>query len=149
MGLGWQVQSIEQQIPSGNYGVVPDGRTPRPVVLTIQIFTTPSQTGSQTIPGVNDIKATVREVCNIARRELGRSHLRNGRYLRIRLADRSAERTAVSGNLRKNSRCVTLEPEDSARQILGKHRFRRGQQPLATLALSEQFNAIKDFCLGD
>ena len=135
MGLGWQVQSIEQQIPSGNYGVVPDGRTPRPVVLTIQIFTTPSQTGSQTIPGVNDIKATVREVCNIARRELGRSHLRNGRYLRIRLADRSAERTAVSGNLRKNSRCVTLEPEDSARQILGKHRFRRGQHPSRRLPL--------------
>src|ERR1035438_10645587 len=112
------------------------------------MFGHPQATGSRTIPGVNDIKTTILEVCNIASRELGSSHLGNGRYLRIRLADRSAERTAVSGNLRKNSRCVTLEPEDSARQILGKHRFRRGQQPLATLALIEQFNAIKNFCLG-
>jgi hypothetical protein len=35
----------------------------------------------------------------------------------------------VSGNLRKNSRCVALEPEDAARQIVGKHSFRRCQQP--------------------
>jgi hypothetical protein len=55
----------------------------------------------------------------------------------------------VSGNLRKNSRCVALESEDAARQILGKHSFCRCQQPLATLALGEQLNSIKDFCLGD
>ncbi|MGA9075273.1 MAG: hypothetical protein WB368_14240, partial [Candidatus Sulfotelmatobacter sp.] len=105
--------------------------------------------GSRTIPGVNDIKTTILEVCNIASRELGSSHLGNGRDLRIRVADRSAERTAVSGNLRKNSRCVALEPEDAARQIVGKHSFRRCQQPLSALALGEQLNTVKDFCLGD
>src|SRR5208282_2047016 len=59
---------------------------------------------SRTIPGVKDIKTTVLEVCHISRRQLGPSHLRNGRYLRVRVADRSAEHTPVSGNLRKNSR---------------------------------------------
>jgi len=106
-------------------------------------------TGLRPIPGVNDIKITVLEVCNITRRELGPSHLGNGCDLSIRVADRSAERTAVSGNRRKNSRCVTLEPQNAAREILGKHSFRRGQQPLATLALGEQLNSIKDFCLGN
>src|SRR5258708_9582093 len=102
----------------------------------------PRAAGSRTIPGVNDIKTTVLEVCNIARGELGPSHLRNGRDLRIRVADRSTERTSVNSNLRKNSRCFALEPEDVARQILGKHGFRRCQQPLATLALGEQLNSI-------
>ena len=103
----------------------------------------------RTKPGVNDIYAAVVEIGNIARRELGPSHLGNSRDLRIRVADRSTERTAVNGNLRKNSRCVALEPEDGARQILGKHGFRRCQQPLATLALGEQLNSIKNFCLGN
>jgi len=106
-------------------------------------------TGSRTIPGVNDIKTTVLEVCNVARGELGSSHLRNGRDLRIRVVDRFAERTAVNGNLRKNSRCVALEPEDVARQILGKHGFGRCQQPFATLAVGKQLNSIKDFRLGN
>jgi hypothetical protein len=57
-------------------------------------------TVSRTIPGVNDIKTAVLEVCNITRRELGPSHLGNGRDLRIRVADGSAERTAASRNLR-------------------------------------------------
>ena len=101
------------------------------------MFWLPQATGSRTIPRVNDIKTTVLEVCNIARRELGSSHLGYGRDLRIRVADRSAERTAVSGNCRKNSRCVALESEDAARQILGKHSFCRCQQPLSALALPE------------
>ena|ERR1019366_5631430 len=77
------------------------------------LHTHPRPTGSRTIPGIKDIKATVLEVCNIARRELGPSHLGNGCDLRIGVADRPAERTTVSGNRRKNSRCVTLEPEDA------------------------------------
>jgi len=104
---------------------------------------------SRTIPGVNDVKTTVLEVRNIARRELGPVHSCNRRDLRIGVADRSAERTAVSGNLRKHSRSLTLKPEDAPRQILGKHGFRRGQQPLATLALGDQLNSIKDFRLGN
>jgi hypothetical protein len=55
----------------------------------------------------------------------------------------------VSGHLRKTSGCVALEPEDAARQILGKHSFGRCQQPLAAFALGEQLNPVKDFCLGD
>ena len=47
---------------------------------------------SRTIPKVYDIKTTVVEVCNIARRELGPSHFGNGRDLCIRMADGSAER---------------------------------------------------------
>jgi hypothetical protein len=105
--------------------------------------------GSRTIPGVNNIETAVLEVCNIARREFRPSHVGNGRDLCIRVADRSAERTAVNGNLRKSSGCVALEPEDAARQILGKHSFGRCQQPLAAFALGEQLNPIKDFCLGD
>ena len=73
----------------------------------------------------------------------------NGRDLRVRMADRSAERTAVSGNHRKGPRCLALEPEDVARQILRKHSFRRRQQTLSAFALGEQMNSIKDFCLGD
>jgi hypothetical protein len=122
--------------------------TAKPAYASPEVLA-PRATGSRTIPGVNDIKTTVLEVCNIARGELGSSHLRNGRDLRIRVADRFAERTAVNGNLRKNSRCVALEPEDVARQILGKHGFGRCQQPVATIALGKQLNSIKDFCLGN
>jgi hypothetical protein len=39
--------------------------------------------------------------------------LGNGFDLRIGMADRSTERTAVGGNLRKNSRRVALEPENA------------------------------------
>jgi len=46
----------------------------------------------------------------IARRELGSSHLGNSRDLRICVAYRSAERTTVSGNLRKNSPRVARDP---------------------------------------
>src|ERR1035437_298251 len=105
-------------------------------------------TSSRTIPGVYDLKTTVLKVCNITRGEPGSSHLGNGRDLRIRVADRSAERTAASGNLGEHSRCLALKSEDATRQILGKHSFRRCQQPLATLAFGEQLNSIKDFRLG-
>jgi hypothetical protein len=60
------------------------------------------------------MNATVLEVCNIAGRELGPSHLGDGCDLRISVADRSAEGAAVSGNLGKSSRCVAVEPEDAA-----------------------------------
>ena len=53
------------------------------------------------------------------------------------MADRSAQGTAVSGNLGKGSRCLTVEPEDAARQILGKHSLRCCQQSLAALAFGE------------
>ena len=78
---------------------------------------------SRTIPGINDLKTTVPEVCNIARRELSPSHLGNGGDLRIRVADRSAQRTAVRGNPRKGTRCIAVKPEDSARQVLFKQGF--------------------------
>ena len=100
------------------------------------------------MPWVNGVKATVLEVCNIAGRELGSSHLGDGCDLRIGMADRSAESTAVGGNLGKSSRCVAVEPEDAVRQILGKHSLRR-QQPLAALAFGEQLKSIKNFCLGN
>jgi hypothetical protein len=75
--------------------------------------------GSQTIPGVNNIQPAVLEVCHVTRREFRPSHSGDGRDLRIRVADRSAERKTMSGNLRKNSRGFAFEPEDSARQVLG------------------------------
>jgi hypothetical protein len=103
----------------------------------------------RTNPGVNDIYAAVVEIGNIARRELGPSHLGNGRDLRIRVADRSAEQTALSGNFRKRSRCVALEAEDAARQIFGKHSLCRGQEPLATLSLGDQLDPIENLCLRD
>ena len=73
----------------------------------------------------------------------------NGRDLRIRVTDRSAKCTAVSGDLRKGSRCVAFEGEDAAHKILGKHCFRSCQQPRPALALGDQLNSIKDFCLSD
>ena len=106
-------------------------------------------TGLRTIPGVNGMKTTILEVYNIAGRELGPSHLGDGCDLRISMADRSAKSTAVSGDPGKSSRCVAVEPEDAARQILGKHGLRRCQQPLTALALGEQLDSIEDFCLGD
>jgi len=75
------------------------------------MFGHPQATGSRTIPGVNDIKTTILEVCNIASSELGSSHLGNGHDLRIRVADRSAERTAVSGNLEKTRAASLSNPK--------------------------------------
>jgi hypothetical protein len=49
----------------------------------------------------------------------------------------------VSENLKRNWRGVALEPEDAARQILGKHSLRSGACPWRSL------NSIKDFCFGD
>ena len=95
-------------------------------------------TGLRTIPGINSTKATGLEVCNIAGHEPGPSHLGDGCDLRVSMADRSAESTAVGGNLGKSSRCVAVEPEDAARQILGKHSLRRCQQTLAPFAPGEQ-----------
>src|SRR4029077_13132574 len=88
---------------------------------------TTTEMGSRAIPWVNDVNTTILEVFNIARGELGRSHSGNGRDLRIRMADRPAEGTSLSGNLRKNSRCIALEPKNASRQVLRKHRFRRHQ----------------------
>ena len=93
-------------------------------------------TSSRTIPGVYDLKTTVLKICTIARGESGASHLGDSRDLRIGVADRSAERTAASGNLGEHSRCLALKSEDATRQILGKHSFRRCQQPLSALAVS-------------
>jgi hypothetical protein len=104
---------------------------------------------THTIPGVNDINATVLEVCDVAGRELGASGLGDGGDLRIGVADRPAEGTAVTGNPRKSSRCIAVEPENAARQVLGKHSLRRCQQPFAALAFGEQLKSIKDFRLGD
>jgi hypothetical protein len=106
-------------------------------------------TGSRTIPRVNDRETTVIEIFNIARRELGSSHLGDGCDLRIRVTDRSAERSTVGSSLGKNARGLALEPEDATRQILGKHSFCRCQQPLSALPLGEQLNSVKDFRLGD
>ncbi len=104
-----------------------------------------TEMGSRAVPGVNDVKTTILEVFDIARGELGPSHLGNCRDLRIRMADRSAEGTALSRNLGKNSRCVALEPKNAPRQVLREHSFRRHQQPFAALALGQQLNSIKDF----
>jgi hypothetical protein len=142
--LGESLRQCFQQCFEGD-----DFQEYREAGLRLTKVLAPRATGSRTIPGVNNIKTTVLEVCNIARGELGLSHLCNSRDLRIRVADRSAERAAVNGNLRKDSRCVALEREDVARQILGKHGFRRCQQPVTTLAFGEQLNSIKDFCLGN
>jgi hypothetical protein len=49
-------------------------------------------TGSLTIGGVDDIKITVVEVYNIARRELGPSHLSSGCDLCACVAERSSAR---------------------------------------------------------
>jgi hypothetical protein len=105
--------------------------------------------GSGAIPRVNEVETAGFEVCDVAGRELSSSHLRNGCNLRIGMIDRFAEGAAVSGDLRKNSRCVAVEAEDTARQILGEHSLGGCQQALAALASGEQFNSIKDFCLGD
>jgi hypothetical protein len=59
---------------------------------------------TRTIPGVNDITATVLEVCEVAGRELGPSGLGDGGDLRIGVGDRSAEGAAVTGNPGKSSR---------------------------------------------
>ena len=95
------------------------------------------------------MKATVFEVCNIAGRESCPSHLGDGCDLRVSMADRSAQGTGVSGNFGKGSRCVAVEPEDAARQILGKQSLRRCQQSLAALAFGEQLKSIEDFRFGD
>jgi pimeloyl-ACP methyl ester carboxylesterase len=99
-----------------------------------------SFTASRDVPRVNDIKTTLLEVTNVARRQLGPLHFGDGRDLRIRVADRSADRAPVSGNPGKSSRCIALEPEDAPCQVLGKHGFRRFQPPLATFALGEQLS---------
>jgi hypothetical protein len=75
--------------------------------------------------------------------------LGDGGDLRIGVADRSAEGAAVAGNFRKSSRCVAVEAEDAARQILGKHSLRRCQQAFAAFAFGEQLKSIKNFRLGD
>jgi hypothetical protein len=72
-----------------------------------------------------------------------------GRALRIRVANKSAERTPVSGNRGENSLCVALKPEDAARQIFRKHSFGCRKQCLPCLPLGEQLNSTRDFCLGD
>jgi hypothetical protein len=90
------------------------------------------------MPGVNGIKATVLEVPNITGRKVRPSHLGDGCDLGISMADRSAESTAVGGNLGKSSRRIAVEPKDAARQILGKHSLRRCQQTLAPFAPGEQ-----------
>ena len=106
-------------------------------------------TKSQTLPGIDEINPAIFEIHNITRREFRASYLGNGCDLRIGVTDRFAQRTTPGGNLRKRSRCIALEPEDSPRPILGKHGFRRRQQSFATLALGDQLDAIKDFRLGD
>ena len=100
-------------------------------------------TRSGFIPGVNDIQAAVPEICYIATREFGSSRLGDGCDLRIRVADRTAKSTALSGNPRKHSRGVALETEDAPRQVLGKHCLRCCKQFLAALAFGEQLNPKK------
>ena len=73
----------------------------------------------RSVPRVNEIKITVSEVDNIARRQPGPSHLGNRCDLRVCVADRFAERATLSSNSRKGSGGVTLKPEDAACEILG------------------------------
>ena len=91
---------------------------------------TPRPTSSRTIPRIKDVNTTVIEVCYIARRELGPSHLGNGHCFRIRAADGSAGRTAVSGKRRKKTRCVTLQPDQGAarRSRYSRTGFLRGKK---------------------
>ena len=57
-----------------------------------------SFTALRDVPSVNDIKTTLLEVTNVARRRIGPLHFGDGRDLHIRVADRSADRAPVSGN---------------------------------------------------
>ena len=104
---------------------------------------------SGAIPGVNEVETAIFEVCDIAGRELSPSHLRNGCNLRIGMIDRSAKGAAVSGDLRKNSRCVAVESEDTACQIFGEHSLGGGPQTFAALAPGEQLNSVENFGLSD
>src|SRR5260370_9715630 len=53
----------------------------------------PRAAGSRTIPGVNDIKTAVLEVCNVAPRELGPPHFHNSPYPPIPAADKPTSRS--------------------------------------------------------
>ena len=89
------------------------------------------------IPGVNKVNATIMEVCHIASCELGLSQLSDRGDLCIRVAYRSTERAAVSGDFGKKSCGITLETKDATSQIFCKHILRGTQQCLATLAVSQ------------
>src|SRR5208282_4196680 len=106
-------------------------------------------TCSRTTPRVNDVNVAVFEIRNIVRRELGASRLGNSRDLGISVADRSATRTAVSGNPGKDSRSVAVKAADPPPEILCEHGLGRRKQALAALAFCEQFDSVKDLCLGD
>jgi hypothetical protein len=75
--------------------------------------------------------------------------LGNGRDLHIRVADGSAQRTAVSGDLRKGTRCFAVEPEDPARQVLFKQGLGSRQQTFPALASGKQFKSVEYFRLSD
>src|SRR5260370_39518635 len=92
----------------------------------------------ESIPRVNNIQTTVLEVSSIACREFCTSRLGNGRNLRIRVADRSAESAAGSSNLRKNSGRVALEAENTARENLATHSVRGREPTLPTLSVRRQ-----------
>jgi len=108
-----------------------------------------SFTALRDVPSVNDIKTTLLEVTNVARRRIGPLHFGDGRDLHIRVADRSADRAPVSGNPGKSSRRIALEPEDAPCQVLGKHGFRRFQPPLATFALGEPLSCELHLALAE
>ncbi len=82
---------------------------------------------SLAVPRIHHLKTAVFEVFNISRRESGAPYQCNGRNLRFGVADRFAPATPPRGNLGKYSCRLALEPDNTARQVLGKRGFRRRQ----------------------
>ena len=93
-------------------------------------------------PGVQYDDATVVEIARVTSRDRRAAGAGNGSDLSIELGDGTSTLLACGGDFRKHGGCVSIERQDSAREVFLEHRCHRRLQRGTPLALWQKLKSI-------